>query len=358
LTVLVVSVHGVVLVTSVTHSTLCSPFGSVDHIYFVEVNVLGVFGLIGTGREDLFERCEESRVELFGEGDVELDDQVSHLVVSVRWHSLSRKVLEGSYYGRKGKRKSVNSRSFLPKQRSKLTRFDDVSGRHSNVKSPFVEVHDGEGTSGESGEEIDFDFTEEIVTLALEEFVRLLFDHNYDVSGFYSWCLIGFSRESNGLTFLHSSVDVNFEYLAFVDDLLSVAVLASILGVDDFTFTVTIVTGLLDLLNHRTELTKNDLDSLSFTRTTSLDGTFLSSLSFTFPAEDVLLKREFRSFPLVQIFERNLDAVYEIFTLPGSLRSSTSSPSRSSSSEESSSSTEQLREQILRIHSSHSSSSR
>ena len=157
------------------------------------------------------------------------------------------------------------------------------------MKSSFVEVHDREGTSSESGKKINFDFAEKVVSLALEQLVRLLLDHNDDISRFDSRCLIRLSVESDRLALLHSSVDVNLEYLSLVDNLLSVAVLASILRVDDFSLSVTIVARLLDLLNHGTELTKNDLDSLTFTRSTSLDRAFLSTFPFALSTEDVFL---------------------------------------------------------------------
>lgn len=166
LTIFIIRVHGVsVTVSTVAHSTLCPPLGSVNHIDFVDVNVFGILRLIRSRGKDLFERSEEGRVEFFGEGDVDLYDEVSHLVVSVRGHTLSGKVLESSYEKRKITTRGVNqtvslTRKLLNGIRSRLTRFDNFSRRNGDMESSLVEVHDSERTSSESGKKIDLDFTE------------------------------------------------------------------------------------------------------------------------------------------------------------------------------------------------------
>jgi hypothetical protein len=113
--------------------------------------------------------------------------------------------------------------------------------------------------------------------------------------------LVGLTLKGDGLTLLHTAVDVNLEDLALVDDLLTVAVLAAVLGVDDLALTVTVAALLLHLLDHRAELTEDDLDTLTLAALASLDGALLSTLTLALATEDVLLEGELRGLALVEV---------------------------------------------------------
>ena len=103
---LVVLVHGIVA----SAAGPCPALVGVDHLdVLVDVDLLGELGKRGPGREDRLERAEELRVELVGEPDVDLDDEVAHVVVAVRGHALAGNNFDGGC-GRGEEQKSVVER--------------------------------------------------------------------------------------------------------------------------------------------------------------------------------------------------------------------------------------------------------
>lgn len=149
-------------------------------------------------------------------------------------------------------------------------------------------MFDSEFSTGQRRQQINFRLAEQIVTLPLEPRVVLFFHDKDDISRFDTWRLIALSGELDLLAALHTLVDVNLEHFTFLLGLFTVALLASVLGVDDFTGSVTVATRLLDLLNHRAELSQRDSNTLPVTRLTLLDGTLLSAESITALAQDRL----------------------------------------------------------------------
>lgn len=149
-------------------------------------------------------------------------------------------------------------------------------------------MFDSEFSTGQRRQQIDFRLAEQIVTLPLEPRVVLFFHDKDDISRFDTGRLIALSGELDLLTALHTLVDVNLEHFTFLLSFFTVALLASVLGVDDFTGSVTVATRLLDLLNHRAELSQRDSNTLPVTRLTLLDGTLLSAEPITALAQDRL----------------------------------------------------------------------
>jgi hypothetical protein len=80
----------------------------------------------------------------------------------------------------------------------------------------------------------------------------------------------------------------------------------------------------------------------------TLDRALLASLALALDADDVLLERQLGRLPLVEVLERDLDAVHDILALLGALGSSSSSPAK-----ESPSAAKELREEILGVHAAH-----
>ena len=130
----------------------------------------------------------------------------------------------------------------------------------------LVQVFNSELSTSQSGEQVDLGLAEQVVALSLESRVRLLLEHNNDVSGDNTWSLVGFALELDLLARLHSFVDVDLENLSLRVGLLSVALLAPVLGVHHLSGSLALVTRLLDLLHHRAELSEHDLDTLTSTR--------------------------------------------------------------------------------------------
>lgn len=126
-------------------------------------------------------------------------------------------------------------------------------------------------------------------------------------------------------------------------------------------------------MHHRSELAKHDAVTLTTAGGARLDGTLLATLSIAALADNVLLKFKLRRLALVEVGERDVDAVDKVLALA---RASGASSSSESSSEglngvasvsktkdervrndsqthvSSSSSTEQLGEEVSRVHAS------
>lgn len=86
-----------ILIHRILPSAPRPPLIGIDHLdVLIQVNLLGVGGKGSAGGEDRLERGERFGVEGIGEGDVDLDDEVAHLVVAVRRHALVGEDLERS----------------------------------------------------------------------------------------------------------------------------------------------------------------------------------------------------------------------------------------------------------------------
>ena len=98
--------------------------------------------------------------------------------------------------------------------------------------------------------------------------------------------MIALAGEFDLLTALHALVDVHLQHLPLRDGLLAMASLAPVLGVHHLAGTLTLVTGLLYLLHHRTQLSKGDLDTLTTAAGAGLHGALLAASTFTAFADD------------------------------------------------------------------------
>jgi hypothetical protein len=136
----------------------------------------------------------------------------------------------------------------------------------------------------------------------------------------------------------------DFKNLALRHDLFTVASVATVLLVDNLTLTTTFVARLLNLLYHRTHLTKTDLDTLTIAVSAGLNSAFFSSTAITLGAKDMLLECKLSSLAHIEIFEANLEAVGNIFATTGTRGLSAATTTTEHTT------TEKLREQIFGIH--------
>src|SRR5437762_6724908 len=127
----------------------------------------------------------------------------------------------------------------------------------------------------------------------------LCFDDKDDIPRLSIRSLICFPSKSNTLTLLHSLVNMNIQYLAFIYNLFPITFLTLVLGRDDFSLSITIWTQSLKSLNHRSHLTHNNLLSAAIATFTSLDRSFLAASSSTFRTKNCLLQSKFTHFSLV-----------------------------------------------------------
>lgn len=204
----------------------------------------------------------------------------------------------------------------------KPTGLDNLSRDNGNVQSMLIKMLNGKVTTGQSSEKVNLGIVEQIVTLPLESRVRLLFDNDDNITRDSTRLLVGFASKLDLLTTLHTLVDVNFKHLSFLGGLLAATGLTSVLGVHHLTSTLTLGTGLLDLLHHRAKLTEHDLDTSTLTAGTGLNSTLLATSAITGLADNRLGESELLDLALVEIFERNGNSVNEVSTTSGTAASS------------------------------------
>lgn len=204
----------------------------------------------------------------------------------------------------------------------KPTGLDNLSRDNGNVQSMLIKMLNGKVTTGQSSEKVNLGIVEQIVTLPLESRVRLLFDNDDNITRDSTRLLVGFASKLDLLTTLHTLIDVNFKHLSFLGGLLAATGLTSVLGVHHLTSTLTLGTGLLDLLHHRAKLTEHDLDTSTLTAGTGLNSTLLATSAITGLADNRLGKSELLDLAFVEVFERNGNSVNEVSATSGTAASS------------------------------------
>lgn len=308
-----------------TTSAVGLDVASLSLVKLVHLDIFDVDLLLSLGQgvawwQRLLKQRNIVDVDRLGEGDTEVDVEIAELVVSVAGHTLTTEHLY-------------------------VAGLDHLAGGDVDRECVVIEVLDEDLTTAESSEEVDLYFDKEVVLPALEARVGLLVDDNDNIAWNGVGCLIGLFLECDLLAILHSLVDADLEDLALLVDLLAVALLAAVLGVDDLTLTLALGAGLLHLLNHGAELAEDDLDTLTIASATCLDSTFLATATLALFAENVLLEGKLGDLADVELLERYLDTVYKILALAGAAGTSASTTEESTAS-----ATEELREEILGVH--------
>lgn len=163
-----------------------------------------------------------------------------------------------------------------------LTILNNFPWHEPDDQRSIIEMFDSNFATAKGSEKINVKFSDEVVLLALEAFMGLLVNDNDDVSRLYIRGLVTLSVENDGLTAFHALVYVHLENLLLREDLLTLAITATILGVYDFAGTITFVARGLHLLDHRAHLANNELDTTSVTSATRPHGTFLATTTITF----------------------------------------------------------------------------
>lgn len=204
----------------------------------------------------------------------------------------------------------------------KLTRLDNLSRDNGDVQSMLIKVLNGKVTTSQSSEEVNLGVVEQIVTLPLESRVRLLLNNDNNITRNGTRLLVGFASKLDLLTTLHTLVDVNLKHLPFLIGLLAATGLTSVLGVHHLTSTLTLGTGLLDLLHHRAKLTEHDLDTSTLTAGTGLNSALLATSAITGLTDNRLGKSELLDLALVEVFKGNGDSVNEVSATSGTAASS------------------------------------
>ena len=105
-------------------------------------------------------------------------------------------------------------------------RLDDLARFALNADHLTVEVLDGKVDSSQGLKKCDFLLHEDIGTLALEDRMRLLVHHEYDIACFTVRILIGLAMEHVLLAMRGSLIDLGREHLTLLDDFLTIANIA------------------------------------------------------------------------------------------------------------------------------------
>jgi hypothetical protein len=201
----------------------------------------------------------------------------------------------------------------------RLTGLDDLSRHDRDVQHPLVQVLNQELSPSNSRQQVHLCLAEQIIPFPLESRVLLLLQHNHHISRLDPRTLVALAREPNLLPRLHPLVDVHLEHLALAVDLLAVTRLAPVFGVHHLPAALAFVTRLLDLLDHRTDLTEHHLDTLPAARCTGGDGALFAAAAFAGLADDRFGEGELLNLALVKVFQADGDSVDQVFAF---LRSS------------------------------------
>lgn len=142
------------------------------------------------------------------------------------------------------------------------------------------------GSSGQCSDQVNFCVIEQIVVLALKSSMWLLLNLKDDISWFNTRSLVALAPKLDLVPSPNTSVDVDMQDLSLDGCLLSVTCLAPILLSDYFTLSVAVWADSLEALNHGTHLAHHGLHAVAIASRTLLDGTFLSTSSIAFGAND------------------------------------------------------------------------
>lgn len=168
---------------------------------------------------------------------------------------------------------------------------------------------DVDGTTSKGSDQLNFASVEEIVLLASEACVGLLLNLENNVPGLDAGSLVTFAAELNLGAASNTPVDVDVEDLSVNCGLLAVALLAAVLILDDFSFTIAVGANGLEALDHGTHLAHHGLHTGSVTACTLADGTILSSETVALGADDGSLQGQLGNLASVDVLEGDLVGV-------------------------------------------------
>ena len=162
----------------------------------------------------------------------------------------------------------------------------------------------------------DFMLEQEIGTLSLELFVRLLLDNDHDVTGLGPRVLVSLAMERVLAVVWCTFVDLCVENFLLLDDLLALARLTLVGLIDDLTLTATVVTGTLRLRVHAwSKLCHPSDNTASTTRCTLLHGTFLATTALALGADALSVHCNLGTLAIVDFLEGALERVHHRFAL-------------------------------------------
>jgi hypothetical protein len=226
---------------------------------------------------------------------------------------------------------------------------NSLAGQNVDAEPALVEVLDIDGATSESSDELDIALVKEVVFFSGETGVGLLLDLEDDVASLDARCLITVAAELDLGASANTTVDMNVEHLTVHNGLLSVALLAAILVLDDLTLAVAVGADGLESLDHGTHLAHHCLHTLTVTSSTPAHSALLASVTLALGADDGPLQGELGNLSAVYVLERDLVRVVDCSCLGGTALA-TAAKHTAHAAEAAAASSEELSEQILGGH--------
>jgi len=171
-------------------------------------------------------------------------------------------------------------------------------------------MNDCEIDAGQSLEQRDFFLNQEVRSLTLKSFVRLLLDDNDNVSWLDTWVLVCLAMEHVLLVVRCALVNLSLYDFLLLDNFLSIAGLALVFLVNHFALTATVIAGPLRLAIHpRTD--HSHLHNLTTTLAGSalLDSAFFATFAFTLSANTFTIDSYFGTLAAVNFFKSHFQRV-------------------------------------------------
>lgn len=209
--------------------------------------------------------------------------------------------------------------------------------------------------TSQSCDKLNVAVVEKVVIPASETGMGLLLNLENDVASLDTRRLITLASELNLGAAANALVDVNVEDLAVDGGLLSIALLATILLLDDLTLSVTVRADSLEALDHRAHLAHHCLHAMAVTASASLDSTLLATETLTLGADNRPLESKLRDLTSVDIFQGNLVGVVDSTGLGGAAVHTTAAKHAAHATE--TTTTEELSKKVLGGHSTTASTS-
>lgn len=298
-------------------------------------------GLLHARRQNLLQKVEVLKLVLFGELDVELDVEVTMVVVTEGWHTLAPNQLDGTC-------NSVSPITLTSNMIEEHTRSDNLARSNGHSHPPVIKMLNGEATTTKSREKVDLVAIEQVVFLALEPWVGLLLDLKHNITRHDTRDLVTLAAELDLVAVLDTLVDVDMKHLALHNGLLTAAALAAVTLTDHLTLTATVRANSLEALDHGAHLAHHALHTSTIAAGTRLDSALLTTAAIAARTDNRLLQCQFRDLPTVDVLQVDLVNVVDG---PGLLGTGVPHASAEHASE-GTTPAEELCEEILRTHSS------
>jgi hypothetical protein len=226
--------------------------------------------------------------------------------------------------------------------------MDGFAGHNLNAQPSIVQVLDVNGTTSKGRNELDIARVEQIVVFALESSVGLLLNLENDVASLDARSLVALASELDLGAVSDAAVDVNMKNFPVHNRLLSVALSASVLLLDELSLAAAVGADRLEPLDHGAHLAHHGLHAVAVAARTPTDSSFLASNAVALGANDGTLQCQLRDLALVDIFQRHLVNMVDCTCFRGAALLHAAKHSAETAAE--AAATEELGEEILGCH--------